>query len=148
MPIDEIRNAKAIKPSEYRLTKACMTAPRIFPDMYPAPRAAKIELIRPTPQNVILVFISEWNYNEKSSLWRAQLAFSNDVLWRKFHHELVAQHFTKINGWIILKGWKIPWRDCIFDKMSIHRWIDLKFSVYILDTMDYIMTKIRLFQFT
>jgi hypothetical protein len=52
LPIDAIRNPRASKPSEYRLTMSWTIPPRIFPDMYPAPRAAKIELI---PVKVVLV---------------------------------------------------------------------------------------------
>ena len=49
----------------------------------------------------------------------------------------------KRSGWSILKHEKIAAKNCNINKISTHRPIDLKFAVYILETMDYVVAKTR-----
>jgi hypothetical protein len=52
------------------------------------------------------------------------------------------------SGWIILMRRKTAHEDCNINKISKHLPIDLKFSGYILEHMEYDIAKTKLFGFT
>ncbi len=55
------------------------------------------------------------------------------------------QWIIKTSCWIILEEGKMTCYDYVANKNLTDRWIDLKFSMSILENMDYNMTKTRLF---